>query len=619
MCTAGFGEPLAFSLRVREMLAARRGEIDLVHDNQCLGNGMLGMLEDGWPLLTTLHHPITVDRQLALSHATNPWQRSTTRRWFGFLRMQVKVARRLPAIVTVSESSRADITAQMAVAPERMTVVPVGVDDTVFRPMDGVRAVPGRLMVTSSSDVPMKGLVPLLEAVAKLRTERQIELTIIGRPRPAGRVDKAIDRLGLGDLVRCVSGISDGELARLYGESEVAVVPSLYEGFSLPAVEAMACGVPVVATTGGALPEVVGTDGETGLLVPPGDPGALARRCRRLLDDPVLRARLGAAGRASGAGALHLAGHGPGDRGVLPAVMDGAAAGAPVGSPRASEPRSVRRREVGADADGRLRAPGGACRRPPARPGVRLRQARLRGCPAGCGGRRPRRGDRGGGRGPRHLRAAWSMPGSSTPNGRARTRCRAMRSHLPFPDGAFDRVIASEVLEHIPDDAVAMNELARVLRPGGHDGGHRARCGPEVVNWVLSDEYHDVPGRPRAHLPALRPCGRGSASVGLLPVGSHHAHGLHSPYWWLRCLVGPTNDANPAVAALPPAAGVGHREGPARRHAPPTRAEPDDRQEPGRLPREAGDQPTGEDSSHGQPRGTQAVGDGTDEKQGAAA
>jgi glycosyltransferase involved in cell wall biosynthesis len=297
MCTAGFPEPWTFSLRTRRLLAERRDEFDLIHDNQCLGNGMLGMMEDGWPLVTTLHHPITVDRQLALSHSTNPWQRVTTRRWFGFLRMQVKVSRALPRIITVSESSKTDIAAQMGVESSRMTVVPVGVDHTVFRPRADLKPIPGRLMVTSSSDVPMKGLVPLLEAVAKLRTERDIELVVIGSPRPDGRVARAIDRLGLAPIVRCVTGISDDELARNYGQAEVAVVPSLYEGFSLPAIEAMACGVPVVATTGGALPEVVGTDGETGLLVPPNDPGALAGAIGRLLDDPDLRARLGDAGR----------------------------------------------------------------------------------------------------------------------------------------------------------------------------------------------------------------------------------------------------------------------------------------------------------------------------------
>jgi glycosyltransferase involved in cell wall biosynthesis len=297
MCTAGFPEPWTFSLRVRRMLAARRHEFDLVHDNQCLGNGIIQMMDDGFPLLETLHHPITVDRQLALSHATNPWQKLTQRRWFGFLRMQVKVARNLPRVVTVSESSKRDIAAQMDVKTERMTVVPVGVDHTVFRPRLEVTPVKGRIMVTSSSDVPMKGLVPLLEAVAKLRTERELELVVIGNPRPEGRVAKAIERLDLGPIVRCVTGISDDELARNYAQAEVAVVPSLYEGFSLPAIEAMACGVALVATTGGALPEVVGTDGETGLLVPPDDPGALAAAIGRLLDDDELRSRLGAAGR----------------------------------------------------------------------------------------------------------------------------------------------------------------------------------------------------------------------------------------------------------------------------------------------------------------------------------
>ncbi len=297
MCTAGFPEPWAFSLRARRVLRHRRGHFDIVHDNQCLGAGMLGLLQDGWPMLTTLHHPITVDRQLALDHATNPWQSFTTRRWFGFLRQQVRVARRLPAIVTVSHSSRNDIVRQMGVRAEHLAVVPVGVDHTIFRPLAGVAKVPGRLMVTSSSDVPMKGLVPLLEAVAKLATERSVELVVVGRPRPGGRVDRAIERLGLASMVRCVAGISDEELARFYGEAEVAVVPSLYEGFSLPAIEAMACGVPVVATTGGALPEVVGDDGETGLLVAPDDPAALRAAIGRLLDDPQLRARLGERGR----------------------------------------------------------------------------------------------------------------------------------------------------------------------------------------------------------------------------------------------------------------------------------------------------------------------------------
>ena len=297
MCTGGFPEPLTFSLRVRRELAARRGQFDVVHDNQCFGWGMLGVIADGWPMVATLHHPITVDRALDLSHATTWRKRLALRRWYGFLAMQKQVARRVPRIMTVSESSKRDIVAQMGVRPSQLGVVPVGVDHTRFRPLPATPRVPGRIMTTASADVPLKGLVPLLEAVAKVRTERPADLVVIGRPRPDSQVEETIERLGLGGAVRFVSDASDERIVELYAEASVAVVPSLYEGFSLPAVEAMACGVPLVATTGGALPEVVGKDGVTGLLVPPGDPGALAVALGRVLDEPELAARLSAAGR----------------------------------------------------------------------------------------------------------------------------------------------------------------------------------------------------------------------------------------------------------------------------------------------------------------------------------
>ena len=297
MMTSGFGEPLAYSLRLKKLLDARRDEFDIVHDDQCMGPGILRLHKRGWPLLETLHHPITVDRSIALDHADTFWKRVSTRRWFGFLRMQIRVVKQLPAILTVSHNSKADIHAQMGVALDRLTVVPVGVDHEVFRPYDDVVKKKGRLMVTTSSDVPMKGLVPLLEAIAKLRVERDIDLIVIGKPQPKGRVASALERLGLTDIVTTITGVSDEELARLYGEAEIAIVPSLYEGFSLPAIEAMSCAVPVVATTGGALPEVVGVSGETGLLVEPNNPDALVEAIGRLLDDAALRERLGAAGR----------------------------------------------------------------------------------------------------------------------------------------------------------------------------------------------------------------------------------------------------------------------------------------------------------------------------------
>lgn len=298
MCTAGFPEPWSFSVRARKVLATRRGEFDLVHDNQCLGTGLLGMLDDGWPLIATLHHPITVDRDLELADTTSPWRRVTLRRWYGFLRMQARVAAQVPRIVTVSKSSARDIESQMGVPADRMHVVPVGVDHERFRPIKGIERRTDLIMTTASSDVPLKGLVPLLEALAKVRTERTVELIVIGKKKQGSKIPAVLERLGLEGAVRFVGGIDDEGLVRLYNEVALAVVPSLYEGFSLPAIEAMACGTPLLATTGGALPEVVGTDGTTGMLVPPGDPSALADALLRLLDDDRLRARLGAAGRA---------------------------------------------------------------------------------------------------------------------------------------------------------------------------------------------------------------------------------------------------------------------------------------------------------------------------------
>jgi glycosyltransferase involved in cell wall biosynthesis len=299
MCGAGFPEPLTFSLRARRALRSRRGDFDVVHDNQCLGYGVLGIARDGLPVVGTVHHPITVDRAVELAAHEGDWRRQLSiRRWYGFVRMQKRVARRLPRVLTVSESSAGDIASQMGVRRDRLSVVPVGVDTALFRPLPHVARVPGRLMTTASADVPLKGLIPLLEALAKVRTERDAELVIVGQPRDGSPVAATIERLGLEGAVTVAGVVDTLRMIELYASAEVAVVPSLYEGFSLPAVEAMACGLPLVTTTGGALPEVVGADGDCALLVPPNDPGALAGAIVRALDDAALRARLGAAGRA---------------------------------------------------------------------------------------------------------------------------------------------------------------------------------------------------------------------------------------------------------------------------------------------------------------------------------
>jgi glycosyltransferase involved in cell wall biosynthesis len=297
MCAATFPEPLTFSLRAAQLLGARRREFDVVHDNQSLGYGLLALRKMGLPVVATIHHPVSVDRDIDLKHARGK-RRLALRRWYSFCRMQARVARRLDRLITVSESGRSDTLDHFEEDPARVGVVPNGVDSDLFRPVPELARRRGHLITTASADVPLKGLVYLIEAVAKLRTERDVTLTVIGKRNGNSAARSAIERYDLQDAVQFKSGVGWLELVELYARAEVAVVPSLYEGFSLPAVEAMACGVPLVATRAGAIPEVTGPDGHASLLVPPGDAEALASRLRTLLDDSGLRERMGAAGRS---------------------------------------------------------------------------------------------------------------------------------------------------------------------------------------------------------------------------------------------------------------------------------------------------------------------------------
>jgi glycosyltransferase involved in cell wall biosynthesis len=295
--TLAFPEPLAFSVRAARALQDRVAEFDLAHDNQCLGYG-LAALARRLPVIATIHHPITVDLRLELARAATRRRRFLWRRWYAFTKMQRRMARRIDRIVTDSESSRDEIENDLGVPRERLHVVPVGVDPAVFRPLPDVAPVPGRIVTAASADSAMKGLIHLLEAVAELRSERPVELVVVGKLREDGPTARRIAALGLGRSVRFETGISEERLVELHAEAEVAVVPSLFEGFSLPAVEAMSCGTPLVATTGGALPEVVGRDGDTALLVPPGDSAALARCLASALGRPDLRETVGRRGRA---------------------------------------------------------------------------------------------------------------------------------------------------------------------------------------------------------------------------------------------------------------------------------------------------------------------------------
>jgi glycosyltransferase involved in cell wall biosynthesis len=286
MWGGAFPEPLTFSIRALRALRGRPGEFDIVHDNQGLGYGMLGLRRLGLPLVTSVHHPITVDRRLDLDG--RGWlERLGKRRWYGFVRMQGRVARRAGPLVTVSSSSRDDICRDFRIAPSDVHIVPLGVDTRLFRPDGWPPRVPGRIVTVTSSDSPLKGLAALLRAIAKLATERDAHLVVIGTPSAATR--RQVAQLALGDKVTFAHGLPDQEYARVLASAQVAVIPSLYEGFSLPAVEHMASGTPLVASRAGALPEVTG---DAALLVTPGDSEELAAALRGLLDDDAGRARL---------------------------------------------------------------------------------------------------------------------------------------------------------------------------------------------------------------------------------------------------------------------------------------------------------------------------------------
>jgi glycosyltransferase involved in cell wall biosynthesis len=171
----------------------------------------------------------------------------------------------------------------------------LGVDTELFTPAE--HRVRNRVIAIASADVPLKGVSHLLHAVARLRVERDLELQLVAKLEPNGPTEKLIAELGISDIVHSSSGVTDAELAALLSSAEVACIPSLYEGFSLPAVEAMASGTPIVASRAGALPEVVGVDGECARLVNPGDVDDLTRVLGELLDSPLEMRRLGAAGR----------------------------------------------------------------------------------------------------------------------------------------------------------------------------------------------------------------------------------------------------------------------------------------------------------------------------------
>ena len=291
MLTGGFPEPYTFGRRLKRYFAKNNPQYDIVHDNQTLCYGVLTLQNKGVPVITTIHHPITSDLEIALESTTNWKLRLLIRRWHSFLNMQKKVVPQLNHIVTVSQVSKQDIASAFNIEPESISVVHNGIDTAMFRPLPEVQKKPFRIMATASADAPLKGLDYLIKAMALLIPKHpELELLVLGKLKEDGDTRKLIRKLNLDKHLKFVSGIETQELVQYYAEASIAIVPSIYEGFGLPAGEAMACGLPVVSTDGGALPEVVG---DCGVIIPIRDEKAIADAIEELLANPQKRRELG--------------------------------------------------------------------------------------------------------------------------------------------------------------------------------------------------------------------------------------------------------------------------------------------------------------------------------------
>ena len=285
----GFPEPYTFGVRMAEYMRDKIDQYDIMHDNQTLCYGMLEVRDMGLPVVGTIHHPITKDRRIDIKHAKWPWIKFLKWRWYSFLNMQINVARALDPLIVVSDSTKRDVHKDFKIPMARMVRIHHGIDHELFTPQPHITRRKNRLMATASADVPLKGLIYLIRAYHMLLVDHpDLELTVVGRLREGQTMDE-LNRLGIRDRVKFISGLSGEQIRDLYAEATIAVSPSVYEGFGFPAGEALSCGVPLVATDGGSLPEVVG---DAGIIVPHSNPPALARAIDALLRDENHRAEL---------------------------------------------------------------------------------------------------------------------------------------------------------------------------------------------------------------------------------------------------------------------------------------------------------------------------------------
>jgi len=287
-----------FSVRAYRKFAEierEHGPFDLVHDNQTLGYGILAMKRlMGKKVVASLHHPLAIDKVNNMREARNVVSRAVKELWFPW-RMQSYVANRIDMVLTGSRNSALSVSESMDIPLEHIRQTPYGVDHEIMRPLPDVEREPGTILFVGDSEDRNKGARFLIDACAKLAQEMDFRLLFKDKKEQDMKVvPPLVWKYGLNRYVEYIPRLSTDELVTLYNRAQIVVSPSLYEGFGLPAAEAMACGAAVVATTAGAFPEFI-EDGRTGVLVPPGDPDALAAAIKSLLCDPERCARIGGA------------------------------------------------------------------------------------------------------------------------------------------------------------------------------------------------------------------------------------------------------------------------------------------------------------------------------------
>jgi len=292
--TGGFPEPYTYGKRVLRYLRENQKEFDIILDNQSLSGSLLS-IQKIYPLAVTIHHPITKDYKLEMESASNWKEKLSSTRWHNFLPMQKRVVPRLQNIICVSQPSKEDVINEFLAAKDNIRVIPNGIDINTFKPSGLTKELNFRIVTTASADIPLKGLRHLLSALPRIiRKFPLTTLTVIGKSPKKSKLNKIIDDLELEDRIIFKSGVSEEEIVEIYHRSDLAVIPSLYEGFGFGAGEAMACGIPLISTDSGGLKQVIG---DAALKIKPGSVEEIEEGILKLFNEDELRTQLAIKGR----------------------------------------------------------------------------------------------------------------------------------------------------------------------------------------------------------------------------------------------------------------------------------------------------------------------------------